>query len=280
VNLCLSLEANADVHLQALQTQIDEAVYDLYEITLEDRALIERELGDRPPELVWPQMEGKSDKEKRREHVRRLLSYFILEALKGKRDGILPLSPGTGHPTALDAVRRGLEETFGEEAALRMEGEIAQVLGKEIGDWLDGPFIKWHTQLYNRRPVIWQISSSDYHNTFNVFLYIHKLDADTLRKVQTQYLWNQRRVLESQAESARAAEDYARAEDAEKALEVLEAFEQRLLAVIQGEVAFEAPEWAEGPYRGGVYDPVLDDGVKVNIEPLQAAEILRYKKMV
>lgn len=30
----------------------------------------------------------------------------------------------------------------------------------------------------------------------------------------------------------------------------------------------------------GSYDPVLDDGVQVNIMPLQAGALLRYKKMV
>jgi hypothetical protein len=225
-------------------------------------------------------MEGKSDREKRREHVRRLISYLLLKALKAKRDGILPLCAGTGQETAADAVRRGLAATFGEDAAVRMEPEIAEILGRSLEDWLDGPFIKWHTKLYNRRPVIWQVSSSDYHHTFNAFLYIHKMDRDTLRKLQTQYLWNQRRTLESVRASALADEAYDRVEDAESGLAALAEFEATLLSVIQGEIDCDIPDWAEGPYRDSVYDPVLDDGVKVNIEPLQAAGLLRYKKMV
>jgi hypothetical protein len=225
-------------------------------------------------------MEGKSEKEKRREHVRRLLSYLLLEALKTKRDGILPLAAGAGQPTAADLVRQGLADVFGEEAAVRMEPEIAAILGRSLEDWLDGPFIKWHTKLYNKRPVIWQVSSSDYHHTFNAFLYIHKLDRDTLRKLQTQVLWNQRRTLESVRASALADEAYDRVEDAEAGLAALADFEATLLRVIQGEVDCDIPDWAEGPYRDGIYDPVLDDGVKVNIEPLQAAGLLRYKRMV
>jgi hypothetical protein len=49
-----AVETAADAHLQALQAEIDEAVYGLYEISAEDRALIRRELGERPPELVLP----------------------------------------------------------------------------------------------------------------------------------------------------------------------------------------------------------------------------------
>jgi hypothetical protein len=279
-----AIEQAADARLQELQAQIDEAVYDLYEITPEDRALIERELGDRPPELVWPQMEGKSDQEKRREHVRRLISYFLLQALKDKRDGILPVTPGAGQTTALDEVRRRMETEFGEEAAFKMETEIKRVLGKSIADWLDGPFFRWHVKLYKKRPIIWHLASP--RNLFGCFVYIHKMDRDTLRKVQTQYLWPRRRAAEAELEAAQRAKAAGergaarRIDQAEAVLEDLAEFEKRLLAVIQGQVECDIPEWAEGPFRNGVYDPVLDDGVKVNITPLLEAGVLRYRKVV
>jgi hypothetical protein len=72
----------------------------------------------------------------------------------------------------------------------------------------------------------------------------------------------------------------ARIDDAEAALDDLAEVEEQLLAVIQAQVAYKPPDWAEGPFRDGVYDPVLDDGVKVNIMPLQKAGVLRYKKVV
>ena len=280
----LAIEHAADARLQKLQAEIDDAVYDLYEITPEDRALIERELGDRPPELVWPQMAGKADDEKRREHVRRLVSYFLLNALKEKRDGILPVTPVAGELSSLDAVRRGLEAEFGEAAAFRMESDIGQVLGQPLADWLDGPFIKWHTPLYKRRPIIWHLASPK--NGFGCFVYLHKLDADTLRKVQTLYLWPRRRGVESErdeairAKTAGATGAARRLEAAEALLDDLAEFEKRLLSVIQAQVKCEIPDWAEGPFRNGVYDPVLDDGVKVNITPLQEAGVLRYGKVV
>ncbi|GEM_PF-382188 len=271
-------ETAADARLQGLQAQIDEAIYDLYEISPEDRALIERELGDRPPELVWPQLERKSDEEKRCEHVRRLISYFLLQVLKKKRDGILPLTPGTGQPTALDEVRRGLEAEFGEQAAFWMEPEIKKILGRDIEAWLDRDFFKWHVRLYKRRPVVWHLASPS--NTFACFLHIHKLDQDTLRKVQTLYLWPRRRAAEAELASAKAENNARRIEQAETILDDLAEFEKRLLAVIQAQVECDIPDWAEGPFRNGVYDPVLDDGVKVNLTPLQEAGVLRYRKVV
>jgi len=278
LNYVRAVETAADARLQGLQAQIDEAVYDLYEISKEDRALVERELGDRPPELVWPQMERKSDEEKRCEHVRRLISYFLLQALKEKRDGILPLIPGTGQPTGLDEVRRGLEAEFGEAAAFRMEPEIKKVLGRDIETWLDRDFFKWHVRLYKRRPVVWHLASPS--NSFACFLHIHKLDQDTLRKVQTLYLWPRRRAAEAELASAKAENNARRIEQAETILDDLAEFEKRLLSVIQAQVECDIPDWAEGPFRNGVYDPVLDDGVKVNIIPLQEAGVLRYRKVV
>jgi hypothetical protein len=59
-------------------------------------------------------------------------------------------------------------------------------------------------------------------------------------------------------------------------------FEERLESVIQGEVKVKLPEWANGPYREGQppYDPDLDDGVKVNLLPIQKARLLPVKKVV
>lgn len=54
----------------------------------------------------------------------------------------------------------------------------------------------------------------------------------------------------------------------------------RALADFEGRVAYEPPDWVEEPFRGGVYDPVMDDGVKVNLLPLQEAGLLRYRKVV
>jgi len=85
-----AIETAADAHLQALQAQVDDAVYDLYEISPADRALIKRELGDRPPELAWPQMEGRPDKEKRREHMRRFFSYFARQSARATGGPLWP----------------------------------------------------------------------------------------------------------------------------------------------------------------------------------------------
>lgn len=258
-----AVETAVDTCLQEFQARIDDTVYDLYDISPVDRALIERELGDRPRELVWPQMEGASDKEKRREHVCRILSYFVLQVMKEDPDGVVPFTEGAGEPTVLGRVRERLEAEFGEEAAYDLERDAGEVMGRAVDNWLDGQFIKWHTSLYKRCPIIWHISSRGYN--FGVFVYYHALDEDTLPKVRNVYLWEHRQRVQAQlkAEQARSEPDYKRIDELEDVLEDLNDLDERLAGVIDAG-----------------YEPVIDDGVKANIMPLQDAYVLRYKRMV
>lgn len=256
------LEGAADQRLEAIQREIDDAVYDLYEISQADRELIERELGQRPPELVWPQMEGKSREEKRREHVRRLLSYFLLGMMKADSDGVVPLTEVMGEETtAIVRLRAALDERFG-SAAPQIEAAASKILGRSVQQWLEGgEFIKWHTALYKSRPIIWQLTSDK--GTYAALVYYHKLSADTLRRIRNPHI---RRLLEDLEERQRAIlsdetkRDLTQARRLEEQADDLRVFDERLARVINAG-----------------YDPEIDDGVKQNILPLQEAGLLRHK---
>ena len=70
--------------------------------------------------------------------------------------------------------------------------------------------------------------------------------------------------------------------DLEGELADLEDCDKRLESVIQGTVEVDLPEWANGPYRDGrpPYDPDIDDGVRVNLLPIQEAGLLPVRKVV
>jgi len=285
VDFALDIEAERDGELQQLQAVIDERAYELYEISPEDRALIERELGERPKEIVWPYAEKLTRKQKVAEHVARLMSYCLLEAIKADPDGLLPISEGAGHLTALLAVRAGLEKYFGEAAAYQIETDSAEYLGRPLADWLAKNFWKdYHLKWYKNRPILWQLQSAK--GQFACLVHIHKLSRDTLLRVRTQYLWPARNAFQTELEAARAAESGGnrsaarRVEKLETALDELAAFEKALVDVIEARVKCDIPHWAEGPYRDGAYDPVLDDGVAVNLLPLQTAGLLAKNKVV
>ncbi len=277
-----AIERAADAGLQRLQVEIDEAVYDLYEISAEDRRLIQRELGERPPEVVWPEMDGKSDRKKREEHVKRFFSYFALQAVREDEDGIVPLAGcGGREPYLMDRVRAKLEETFGAATAYELEKEAADYINRDLETQLHTYFFHhFHVDLYKKRPILWHLTSDK--KTFAVMLDYHRLDGDTLPKVRSQYLWPQMESVRTRLAAARVEESVATIAELEEELEDLKAFEERLESVIQGTVKVKLPKWANGPYRNGEppYDPDLNDGVKVNLLPIQKARLLPVKRVV
>ena len=138
---------------------------------------------------------------------------------------------------------------------------------------------------HKKRPVLWHLTSPRRH--FAVMLDYHKLTRDTLPKVQTLYLWPQMEAARTRLAAAGAGQALIRASfktiaDLEDELADLEDCNRHLESVIQGAVEVTLPEWANGPYRDGKapYDPDPDDGVKVNLLPIQEAGLLPVKKVV
>ena len=96
----LAFEVEAEEQIHAIYNDLNTESYRLYGIPDATRAHIERSLGDRPPEVIWPQMEGKSDEQKRMEHV---LAVALLRGQAGRRNGrgrdrSLRTSVGRGEP--------------------------------------------------------------------------------------------------------------------------------------------------------------------------------------
>jgi hypothetical protein len=285
IEKCIEHEVKLNSQLQAFQAEIDEIVYRLYQISVDDQNKINREVGFKSPDVVWSYAEKFTDSQKMTEHVARLMSFCLLKSLNTDPDGILPMSESSGGTNALRQIQAQLEIHFGEQAAYQVELDSAAYLGRPLGEWLLKNFWKdFHVKWYKNRPLLWQLQSQKGH--FACILHIHKLDRDTLPKIRTQYLWSARNACQASLESARLREDAGDRSAAkevaklESMLEDLNDFEQRLTSVIEGRVKCKIPAWAQGPYRNGIYDPVLDDGVAVNILPLQEAGLLAKAKVV
>ena len=86
-------EAGEERRIQQLYAALDDEVYKLYGIPDDTRAIIEETLGERPPEVLWPQMERKTAEQKRIEHVWRLLSYVVKRVVEADEDGVVPSLP-------------------------------------------------------------------------------------------------------------------------------------------------------------------------------------------
>jgi len=215
--------------------------------------------------------------------VENLLSHRTWELCERDEDGIIPYDDGLQNPSLLEQVRGEIEAVFGPERAVAIEAEMDGILGRGgLERWLENPFFKKHVSQFKKRPILWQIASPNQH--FRVLVYYNKLDHDTLPKIRSQYLWPLLERAKTRLRATRRQDppNMKTIGDLEAYIADLEKCDELLESVIEGAIEVDLPDWAKGPYRDrkAPYNPDLDDGVKVNILPLQAAGLLPMKKVV
>lgn len=302
--LCIKREEIVDNRVEELQNSIDEEVYDLYEISREDRVLIEKEMELRKLEVA---PEGEKEEltkeeqerilnEKIKDHVIRLISYYSKLSIEEDEDGIVPL--GQLH----EGVKTKLSSDFGEERLEELEDELYEILGKPLNNWLSEDYFNYHLNLYRKRPIFWQITSyqlgegrTKVPGAFSCFVNYHKINRDMVPKIIAHYLndeikistINKQRVLKD-LESARIEGNSSKIRKREKEYDIfernvneLERFKNKLNEVNNPREDKKKlpnnPKWVDEKIkeiRDEGWSPVLDYGVRVNIEPLKEAKIL------
>lgn len=294
------LEASQEKRIQQLYAELNDEIYKLYGIQDTTRATVEEMLGERPPEILWPQMEGQSAEQKRMEHVWRLLSYVVKRVVGADDDGVVPFVSMAGEPSLLERMLNELHSFFPGRDIGQVETEIVNELNKNvkgyrrtrsIAEWLANAFFEYHSALYKSRPIFWHIASSQGTARFayGVLVHYHKFNRIRMAKLRSQYL---REAIDTFRREAALADKEARADDRaewQSRLEEAQDLDRRLQWVQEGHR--EGPEggdrdyriltpWKSSEERPLGWDPDLDDGVKVNIEPLQKAGVLRIPKVV
>ncbi|MBE0449098.1 MAG: Eco57I restriction-modification methylase domain-containing protein, partial [Actinobacteria bacterium] len=241
--LAINREEETSKRIEELQKQIDEEVYRIYEISDEDRALIEKEIALRKGEVVGEaepiEEEGLEEaadgagvltidiNQQVRNHVERLISFYVKQSVEEDPDGIVPFDESF-EDNLLRRVRGKIARDFGEGQVGEIEGEIAEILGKSLGEWLLRDYFDFHVSLYKRRPIFWQLISSPIGRTktpaFSCLVNYHKLTRDTIPKIQAFYLTKvkQRAEFEKdrlfvELEEARATKDAQKVRRLEKA---------------------------------------------------------------
>ena len=286
--------------IRHLYSELNDEVYKLYGIPDSTRAVIDETLGKRPPEVLWPQMERKTSEQKRMEHVWRLLSYVVKRVVEADADGVVPFAPLSGETNLLDRVHQELAALFSERDVNQVEVEIANELKRKvkgykraasIGEWLENVYFDYHAALYKKRPIVWHIASSQGGApfAFGVLCHYHKLDANRMAKLRSGYL---RDAIETFRREAALAGREGRAEDRielQAGLEEAQALDRKLQAVQEGHREGSAGSdrdchiltpWKSEEERPTGWDPDIDDGVEINIAPLQKAGVLRSGKVV
>jgi hypothetical protein len=230
------------------------------------------------------------------------------------QDGIIPLTDDPGEPTLFARVRERIAEAFGADRAGAVEREFEEIIGKPLGIWLASDFFKSHISQFRKRPIAWQLVSAVANGerrrgrvarnapAFSCLVYYHRLNADLLPKLRTQYVGPFRMSLHTELGSLeklqnRTADQDARRLELENKLEELKDFDIRLESIIvQGfsaastdKILCKEPldKWSSRDGRSRApatrdellaqerrYDPDLNDGVRVNIAPFQRAGLL------
>jgi hypothetical protein len=230
------------------------------------------------------------------------------------KTGIIPITEAGGQPTLLERIRDRIASEFGSGRVAAVEREFAEVIGKSLSDWLVQDFFEYHVSQFRKRPVAWQIQSkslggdrrsrrSTHQSTraFSCLVYYHGLDSDLLPKLLTHYVGPLRSRFQTELDSLeqvrrRTDDQEERRFELENKLQELRLFEELLghvtangfaCATVETIATKELDVWCSRDGRSPVppshqaflsqesrYDPDLNDGVRVNIAPIQKAGLL------
>jgi hypothetical protein len=290
------LECTEDIRIQELYRSLDDQVYRLYDVREGARKLIQQAIGARPPEIIWPQMESKTPDQKRMEHVWRLMSYLVKSVVEAAEDGIVPFIDVSGQTALLDRIHGELGKIFPARDVNEVEVEIVNELKRKVKgydrvdgvrEWLENVYFAYHTSLYKNRPIFWHISSKQGKGpaAFSALVHYHRFDKDGMAKLRGIYL---REAIGVFRRESALADQAGRADDRlewQAKVEEAEELDRRLQRVQEGfhqggeDFRILTPWKAEAERPKG-WDPDINDGVKVNIEPLQRAGVLRIPEVV
>jgi hypothetical protein len=244
--------------LQSCADAIDDAVFDCFDISDEQRETVLQEIALRT--IEDPREHEAYDPESITDPtddfpamVKDLLLHFSLRVVHEADDGIVPLSNIDGEADLLDHVEGEFERLFGDHGDARL-AEVDQVLGSRSADeeaypnlraWLEDDLFDYHVSAFDRTPILWRLTtdrlvSDPEGEGFACLVDYHQLNAGVFDRLRNRYLEPRKALLRerrsaanrrrgdeslSTSEQADAAEEYARCESG---LEQITVFEERL----------------------------------------------------
>ena len=249
--------------LQSCAEEIDEAVFDCFDISEDQRETVLQEIALRTNEDPREREEYDPESitepgEDFSEQVRDLVLHFSLRAVNEADDGIIPVSDVEGEDDLLGHIEDEFERVWGEHADDRL-AEVDNVLGSQsaaeeaypnLRTWLENDLFDYHISNFDRTPVLWRFTterlvSDPEGEGFGCLVDYHQLDDGVFDRLQNHYLEPRKNILRerrsaanrrrsddslSTSEQAEAAEEYARCESG---LEQIEVFEERLSKLAQ-----------------------------------------------
>ncbi len=188
-------------------------------------------------------------------------------------DGIVCLPAVRGEPAAIDRLRALLARAFGADWSAAREAQLltdAGCDGMPLVQWLRDKFFEQHIARFGKRPFIWHIWDG-HKEGFSALINYHQLTHEKLTTLIHLYLgdWITQQKRAVDAGNADAVLKLAKAE----------ALKTKLEAILIGEKPYDIfVRWKPEHLLPLGWEPDLNDGVRMNIRPFVAAEVLRLPR--
>lgn len=174
-------------------------------------------------------------------------------------DNVIPFLGGDWFADDItERFKKFLKVTFGEEYYSENLQFIEDAIGRDIQSYLLKDFYAYHIKMYKKRPIYWLFSSPK--GTFNVLIYMHRYNKDTVSIILNNYLREFRVKLESRKSYMEQVNISDSTSQTEKiaALRELEMLKKQLeeITTYETKVVF--------PLATKQIEIDLDDGVKAN----------------
>lgn len=280
--------------LGALEKEIDEEVYRLYEMSAEDRRAIEEELAVGPIlDDESEEGEGETGQEPTDAHESLFTSEELAQRWLNYAAGIaLGRFPRAGLEHLIDAdgvmvVQQHHPDDLAQRviailAAIQGEADASKIvraavagngdLRDAVANYLLGSFFKAHAKQYRKRPVYWLLQSPK--QSFSVYVFHERMTEQTLALLQgKRYLGGRIFQLDEQTKKAKekelSSEGREKAQWKKKAQELAEELIdlENFYKAIE-ETNNEPIVGADGQPTTARWIPEFDDGVLLNAAPL------------
>ncbi|QDM40802.1 SAM-dependent DNA methyltransferase [Altererythrobacter sp. TH136] len=217
----------------------------------------------------WP---AESDAEMRLSDEARGWIARAAELPDGDADGLLPLVACGGEAPLADRLRAYLRAAFGAEWSADLETKLVVEADAQLGgttrrsaatidDWLRNRAFAQHAKLFHQRPFLWQVWDGR-EDGFSAFLHYHRLGRAALEKLTYTLLGDWTARSDADGEGGRS--------------EAARALQAKLRAILEGEAPYDVfVRWKPLARQPLGWEPDLDDGVRMNIRPFVAVQVLR-----
>lgn len=192
-------------------------------------------------------------------------------------DGIVCLPSVRGEPAAHDRLLKLLIAAWEtvlpgswKPAVLDKLLADADCAGKGLDVWLRDKFFEQHAKRFQHRPFIWHVWDG-LKDGFAALVNYHMLDAKNLERLIHTNLGDWIRQQEAGVRDG--------VDGAPQRLAAGQDLKHRLELILEGEPPYDLfVRWKALPEQPIGWSPDLNDGVRLNIRPFMAAEVLRHNK--